>query len=75
MNMPIPYNRPYALCLVCFLLCALISARAQANPDRPSPAPSGADYSGMYSFLREGEFVQLTVEDQGNVTGFVSRYG
>jgi hypothetical protein len=29
----------------------------------------------MYSFLREGEFVQITVEDAGKVTGFVSRYG
>ncbi len=28
----------------------------------------------MYSFLRDGEFVQLTVEDQGHVIGFVSRY-
>ncbi len=38
---------------------------------RPHPA---ADYSGMYSFLRDGEFVQLTVEDHGHVIGFVSRY-
>jgi len=29
----------------------------------------------MYSFLRDGEFVQVTVEDHGRVTGFVSRYG
>jgi len=29
----------------------------------------------MYSFQREGEFVQLTVEDEGHVTGFVSRFG
>lgn len=29
----------------------------------------------MYTFLKEGEFVQLTVEDDGQVTGFVSRYG
>jgi len=29
----------------------------------------------MYSFLQDGEFVQLTVEDKGNVTGFISRYG
>ena len=29
----------------------------------------------MYSFLREGEFVQITVEDAGRVTGFLSRYG
>jgi hypothetical protein len=26
-------------------------------------------------FLRDGEFVQITVEDEGRVTGFVSRYG
>jgi hypothetical protein len=32
-------------------------------------------YSGMYSFLKDGEFVQLTVEDGGGITGFVSRYG
>ena len=36
---------------------------------------AGQDYSGMYSFLKDGEFVQLTVEDGGHVTGFVSRYG
>ena len=29
----------------------------------------------MYSFLQDGEFVQITVEDEGRVTGFVSRYG
>ena len=29
----------------------------------------------MYSFRQEGEFVQITVEDAGRVTGFVSRYG
>lgn len=28
----------------------------------------------MYSFLRDGEFVQFTVEDQSHVIGFVSRY-
>jgi hypothetical protein len=29
----------------------------------------------MYSFLQEGEFVQLTIEEEGRVTGFISRYG
>lgn len=29
----------------------------------------------MYTFQQEGEFVQVTVEDAGKVTGFVSRYG
>jgi hypothetical protein len=42
--------------------------------ERQSAATTGADYSGMYSFLRDGEFVQVTVEDQGHVIGFVSRY-
>jgi hypothetical protein len=39
-----------------------------------APIP-GSEYSGMYSFLREGEFVQITMEENGRVTGFVSRYG
>ena len=57
--------------VVFFLLSAAFSA-AQA----PAPATlPGAEYSGMYSFLRDGEFVQLTVESQGRVTGFISRYG
>jgi hypothetical protein len=37
-------------------------------------AENNPDYSGMYAFLQEGEFVQLTVEDHGMVTGFVSRF-
>jgi len=53
------------LCLP--LAAALLSAQ---NP----PAPQN-DYSGMYTFLRDGEFVQLTIEDQGRVTGFISRFG
>jgi hypothetical protein len=40
-----------------------------------SAESSAKQYSGMYSFLKEGEFVQLTVEDGGRVTGFISRYG
>jgi hypothetical protein len=57
----------HALQLACFVLFAGMLAGAQATP--------GADFSGMYSFLRDGEFVQVTVEGQGRVTGFVSRYG
>jgi hypothetical protein len=41
----------------------------------PSSAPPAEDYSGMYAFLQDGEFVQLTVEDQGVVTGLISRFG
>jgi hypothetical protein len=32
-------------------------------------------YSGMYSFLKDGEFVQITIEEKGVVSGFISRYG
>jgi hypothetical protein len=46
---------------------------AEQNPAQN--ATPAEDYSGMYSFLQEGEFVQITVEDAGRVTGFVSRYG
>ena len=64
--MAIHSARFYTLLLVCFVLFVVVLAGAQ------TPA---ADYSGMYSFLRDGEFVQVTVEDEGRVTGFVSRYG
>jgi len=33
------------------------------------------EYSGMYTFLKEGEFMQITIEGKGNVTGFISRFG
>ena len=55
-------------------------SKAAPNAGKPSSVPReaqqpGREYSGMYSFLKEGEFVQITVEDEGRVTGFVSRYG
>jgi hypothetical protein len=65
---------------------ALVSVTMAAQESKPAApassaqsaekdAQSGHEYSGMYAFLKEGEFVQVTVEDDGNVTGFVSRYG
>ena len=47
-------------------ICVMAVAQAP-----PATAP---DYSGMYTFLREGEFVQLTVEPNGRLSGFISRY-
>jgi hypothetical protein len=49
--------------------------RVTAQQDKAPASLPGSEYSGMYSLLRDGEFVQVTVEDQGRVTGFVSRYG
>ncbi len=51
-----------------WLLGVGISAAQTSVPEAP-------DYSGMYSFLKEGEFIQITIEDKGVVSGFISRYG
>lgn len=64
--------------LVLLILLSVVSV-AQQQPSNPptsgQPAAASADdISGMYSFLKEGEFVQITVQDNV-VTGFVSRYG
>lgn len=48
---------------------------SQAQPQPPQPNAVTEDISGMYTFLREGEFVQVTIEDGNMVSGFVSRYG
>jgi len=66
--------RRYSMPLVCFVVLALVVSGPPDRENKTTPQP-GAEYSGMYNFLREGEFVQLTVEDQGHVTGFVSRFG
>lgn len=70
----------WMLVLACFADPAAI---AQTNsPESPSGAgqaaansTSAGNYSGMYTFLRDGEFVQITQEDKGKLSGFVSRYG
>jgi hypothetical protein len=57
------------------LLQGSLQVLGQAKPN-PTPAPdASSNYSGMYSFLQDGEFVQVSVEQAGRVTGFVSRYG
>lgn len=56
----------------------LLSSSLVAGQDTTQKAASAKpaeDYSGMYTFLQDGEFVQVTVEEEGRVTGFVSRYG
>jgi hypothetical protein len=60
-----------------FAFVSFSAAQGSASAQPPSTAPqakAGHEYSGMYSFLKDGEFVQITVEDEGRVTGFVSRY-
>ncbi len=65
---------PVTVLLTAFLLMPAAAAgwaqTAASKSSRTSP-----DISGMYTFLREGEFVEVDVEPDGKVNGFVSRYG
>src|SRR5271156_3788606 len=78
-------NHPRAV-LIAVVFCGIVFAFSSAQDAKPvapktqdtpaaQQASNGHEYSGMYSFLKDGEFVQITVEDAGRVTGFVSRYG
>jgi hypothetical protein len=61
-------------CLPLAIACLMLaSAASWAQAKSPQTVP--ADVSGMYTFLREGEFVEVDVEPDGRVNGFVSRYG
>ena len=53
----------------------LMLASAPVWAQAPAANPNADDISGMYTFLREGEFVEVDVETDGRVTGFISRYG
>jgi hypothetical protein len=61
--------------------CQTRQPLGQAKPDQrdsvktPTPSPAqGEDISGMYSFLKDGEFLQINVDREG-VSGYVSRWG
>jgi hypothetical protein len=58
-----------------FTILLAVSFLSAQNTQPSPPAQTSPDYSGMYSFLQEGEFIQLTVEDEGQISGFISRYG
>lgn len=85
--MRVRYSIRAAKLVILVLICGVLAFAQDANPTPksappvseprtdPSPAQASAqEWSGMYAFLKEGEFVQLTVEDQGELTGFISRY-
>lgn len=63
------------------LLALVLAAGAQKKKEQPSSTPPPAntnaaseDISGMYSFLKEGEFVQINLDSDG-VSGYISRLG
>jgi hypothetical protein len=49
------------------------NVRESSKPSAKASAPA-EDISGMYTFLREGEFVQINLEENG-VSGYISRQG
>jgi hypothetical protein len=58
-------------------LCAVAQQKAPPpSADQNSSRPSDPlkDPSGMYTFLKDGEFVQLNIEE-GKLSGYISRYG
>ena len=63
------------------LMFILAASAQKAKREKDSPSPPSAstnaaseDISGMYSFLKEGEFVQINL-DQDRVSGYISRLG
>lgn len=60
----------------CLVLLALFATTLVAQ----TPSQTGGAYdattdpSGMYSFLKEGEYIQITLEG-GELSGFISRFG
>ncbi|HZD33086.1 MAG TPA: hypothetical protein VE779_15660 [Candidatus Angelobacter sp.] len=64
----------YSLLLVGVLIASAAVLAGAAQAQNAAPVANPNDLSGMFTFLREGEFVQLTVED-GQLSGFISRFG
>jgi len=69
-------NSRLVLSIILFVSVAATAQRHITPATSPTSQTAAAadDISGMYSFQKEGEFVQITVEESG-VTGFVSRFG
>ncbi|HYH00339.1 MAG TPA: hypothetical protein VD837_14495 [Terriglobales bacterium] len=63
---------------VLLVLASLVFVAVVTAQNTPASAPKvdgAGDFSGMYEFLQEGEFLQINLEEQGRVTGYISRFG
>jgi len=58
----------------CFLSVAVALQSNAAAAQETAKSNPADDVAGTYGFLREGEYVQLTMED-GRLSGYVSRFG
>ena len=64
----------YVVVVAALSLNLPVVAQESAQGSKAAAPKAEKQYSGMYSFMEDGEFVQITVEDDGRVTGFVSRF-
>jgi hypothetical protein len=89
MNISLKLHLKFHPALMALLVLALLAVSSQGQGQGQSepvaqsktPVPSVAsdnspaeDFSGMYSFLKEGEFIQITVDKDG-ISGYISRQG
>ncbi len=79
--MPLPFKFHTALIAVTLLAASLTlhAQGAKPSPDATAKATvadnsPAEDFSGMYSFLKEGEFIQITMDKDG-ASGYISRQG
>jgi hypothetical protein len=71
-----------AVFLLLFVVVAAAQKDAKATKAKPADTPAASastnaaaeDISGMYSFLKDGEFVQITLHQNG-FSGYISRLG
>jgi hypothetical protein len=64
----------FIVVLVLTLACAAQKTGKNHAPEKQVPSAAAEDITGVYSFLKEGEFVQIIL-DQNRMSGYVSREG
>lgn len=70
----------WLVCVAVVLLPFLCVTAQQKSAPPPGgqnaqpPVDAANDPSGMYSFLKDGEFVQINIEE-GKLSGYISRFG
>jgi hypothetical protein len=82
LNMPKPKYIFFLIALLlamAILVVALAQGQSMTQPYNPAASITSdnspaEDFSGMYSFLKEGEFVQITLDKDG-ISGYISRQG
>jgi hypothetical protein len=65
------------------LVILVLSTFALGQNTKPAPAAAAPDFSGTYSFLRDGETVQINIDPSASlnpdgsrpITGYITRFG